>query len=50
MTQIVEMADDEADRQHDREDEPVVAGCKEQRVVVAEHQEDDRQRQVVVVH
>ena len=36
-------------REHDGDDQPVVAGGKEQRIVVADHQEDDRQRQIIVV-
>ena len=35
--------------EHDGDDQPVEAGGEEQRIVVAEHQEDDRQRQIIVV-
>ena len=44
------MTDDRADREHDGDDQPVEARREHQRIVVGDHQEDDRQREIVVVY
>ena len=46
---IEEVADDGTDGQHDRDDQPVETGREHQRVMVGDHQEDDGQREVVVM-
>ena len=43
------MPDQNADQEDQRRDHPVELGAERQRVVVRQHQEHDRQRQVVVV-
>ena len=50
MPRIEEVADHRADRQHDGDDQPVVTGGEKQRIMVAQHQKDDRQGQIIVVH
>jgi hypothetical protein len=46
---VEEVTDDRAEREHDRDDHPIVAGREQQRIVIADHQHHDRQGQVVVV-
>ena len=41
---VEEMADDRAERQHDRDDHPIVARREQQRIVVADHQHHARAR------
>ena len=46
---IEEVADDRTDGEHDRHDEPVEARREHQRVMVGDHQEHDRQREIVIM-
>ncbi len=50
VTGIVEMADHRTDQKDDGDDHPVEARREHQRVVIGDHQEDDWQGQIVVVH
>jgi hypothetical protein len=49
VTRIEEMPDDRTDREHDGDNEPVEARGEQERVMIADHQEHDRQREIVVV-
>ena len=50
MARIEEMPDHRADGEHDGDDQPIETGREKQRIVIAQHQKNDRKCQVVVVH
>jgi len=50
VPRIEEVADHRPDRQHDRDDHPVEARSEHQGIMIGDHQEDNRQGEIIVVH